>query len=176
MKLYISTCTCQIFWIFLDVFLLFFTINLSFCFITTSLLFQTNLSPSICSWCFLDTDPKVWLGTMFFNQKLRKFLKMFIQYDEWITRTCLFFALSFFRSDCKTHISIVSYIWRFGHMQTFCKNTHGGMLLLVKLQAFSQQTLLQVTLLHACFSRFLKCTNGTKSSNTSYIWNVDWRN
>ena len=82
LKLYISTCACRIFWIFLDVFLLFFTINLSFCFITTSLLFQTNLSPGICSWCFLDIDPKVWLGTMFFNQKLRKFLKMFIQYDE----------------------------------------------------------------------------------------------
>ena len=44
------------------------------------------------------------------------------------------------------------------------KNTHGGVLLLVKLQA-----LLKVTLLHGCFSRFLNCTNGTKSHNTSHI-------
>ena len=36
------------------------------------------------------------------------------------------------------------------------KNTHGGVLLLVKLQAS-----LKVTLLHGCFSRFLNCTNDT---------------
>ena len=42
------------------------------------------------------------------------------------------------------------------------KNTHGGVLLLVKLQA-----LLKVTLLHGSFSRFLNCTNGTKSHKTS---------
>ena len=34
------------------------------------------------------------------------------------------------------------------------KNTHGGML---------PATSLKVTLLHRCFSRFLNCTNGTKS-------------
>ena len=28
-------------------------------------------------------------------------------------------------------------------------------------------TLLKVTLLHGCFSRFLNCTNGTKSCKTS---------
>ena len=33
------------------------------------------------------------------------------------------------------------------------KNTHGGVLLLIKLT-----TLLRVTLLHRCFSRFLNCT------------------
>ena len=38
------------------------------------------------------------------------------------------------------------------------KSTHGGVLLLLK-----------VTLLHGCFSRFLNCTNGTKSHNTSHI-------
>ena len=43
------------------------------------------------------------------------------------------------------------------------KNTHGGVLLLVKLQALA--TLLKVTLVHGCFSRFLSCTNGTKSPN-----------
>ena len=36
------------------------------------------------------------------------------------------------------------------------KNTHGGVLLLVKLK---------VTLICGCFSRFLNCTNGTKSRN-----------
>ena len=38
------------------------------------------------------------------------------------------------------------------------KNTHGGVLHLVK-----------VTLLHGCFLRFLNCTNGTKSRKTSHI-------
>ena len=28
----------------------------------------------------------------------------------------------------------------------------------------------KVTLLHGCFSRFLNCTNGTKSSKTSHIY------
>ena len=46
------------------------------------------------------------------------------------------------------------------------KNTYGGVLLLVKLQA---KILLEVTLLHGCFSRFLICTNGTKSRNISHI-------
>ena len=39
------------------------------------------------------------------------------------------------------------------------KNTHGGVLLL----------LLKVTLLHGCFSRFLYCTNGTKSPIASHV-------
>ena len=48
------------------------------------------------------------------------------------------------------------------------KNTHGGVLILVKLPA----TLLKSTLLHGCFSRFLNCTNGTKSRSASHIPNV----
>ena len=48
------------------------------------------------------------------------------------------------------------------------KNTHGGLLLLVKLQAFCYNLLI-VTLLHGCFSRFLNCTSGTKSRNTSHL-------
>ena len=44
------------------------------------------------------------------------------------------------------------------------KNTHGGVLLLVKLQAF-----LKVTLLHGCFPPFLNCADGTKSRNLSHI-------
>ena len=43
------------------------------------------------------------------------------------------------------------------------KNTHGGALLLVKLQAS-----LKVTLLHG---QFLDCTNGTKSRNASHVVN-----
>ena len=42
------------------------------------------------------------------------------------------------------------------------KNTHGGVLILLKL------TLLKLTLLHGCFSRFLNCANGTKSRNVSH--------
>ena len=41
------------------------------------------------------------------------------------------------------------------------KSTHRGVLLLVK-----------VTLLRGCFSRFLNCTNGTKSRNASHMRNV----
>ena len=42
------------------------------------------------------------------------------------------------------------------------KNTNGGVLHLVRLQA-----LLQITLLHGCFSGFLNCTNGTNLRNAS---------
>ena len=45
------------------------------------------------------------------------------------------------------------------------ENTHGVVLLLVKLQA-----LLKVTLIHECFSRFLNCTNGTKLRKASHIY------
>ena len=38
------------------------------------------------------------------------------------------------------------------------KNTHGRVL-----------TLLKVTLLHGCFSRFVNCTNCTKSRNVSHM-------
>ena len=48
------------------------------------------------------------------------------------------------------------------------KNSHGGVLTLVKLQA-SACNLLKLTLLHGCFSRFLNCTNITKSRNASHI-------
>ena len=48
------------------------------------------------------------------------------------------------------------------------KNTHGGVLVLVKLQA-EPATLLKLTLFRGCFSRFLNCTNGNKSCNASHI-------
>ena len=41
------------------------------------------------------------------------------------------------------------------------------MLLLVKL--LKPATLLKVTFLHGCFSRFLNCTNSTKSRKTSQL-------
>ena len=48
-------------------------------------------------------------------------------------------------------------IWYNLHNLKNVKNTHGGVLILVKLQAKS------------VFSRFLNCTNCTKSHNTSHI-------
>ena len=47
-------------------------------------------------------------------------------------------------------------IWYHFYNSKNVKNTHGGIGLLVKF----------VTLLHGCFTRFLKCTNGTKSLST----------
>ena len=43
------------------------------------------------------------------------------------------------------------------------KSTHGGVLILVP------ATLLKLTLLHECFSRFLNCANSTKSRNAPQI-------
>ena len=48
------------------------------------------------------------------------------------------------------------------------KNTHGWVLILVKLQA-SASNFTEVTLLHGCFSHFQNCINGTKSRNTPQI-------
>ena len=50
------------------------------------------------------------------------------------------------------------------------ENTHGGVLLLVKLQA-KAWNFTKVTLLHGCFSQFLNCTNSTKSRKASQIIN-----
>ena len=49
------------------------------------------------------------------------------------------------------------------------ENNHEGVLFLVKLHA---ATLLKVTLLDGCFSRFLNCTNGTKSCNVPHTCKV----
>ena len=56
------------------------------------------------------------------------------------------------------------------HLYNFknVKNTHGGVLLLVKLQAHPA-TLPKVTLLHGYFLRFLNCTTGTKSRDASHM-------
>ena len=37
-------------------------------------------------------------------------------------------------------------------------------------------TLLNLTLLHGCFSRFLNCTNGTKLRNASHLFNQSLQN
>ena len=52
-------------------------------------------------------------------------------------------------------------IWYHLYNLRHVTNTHGGVLLLVKLQA------LKVALLRGCFSRLLNCTNGTKSRKAS---------
>ena len=54
-------------------------------------------------------------------------------------------------------------IWYHLHNSKNVKNTHGGKLVLVALQA-----LRKVKLLHRCFSRFLNCSNGTKSRKASH--------
>ena len=48
-------------------------------------------------------------------------------------------------------------IWYYLYNLTNVKNTHGGVLLLLK-----------VTLLYGCFSRFLNCGHGTESRNAPH--------
>ena len=55
-------------------------------------------------------------------------------------------------------------IWYHFYNLKNVKYVHEGVLLLVILQT---ATLLKVTLLHGWFSRFLNCTNGTKSCKAS---------
>ena len=43
---------------------------------------------------------------------------------------------------------------------------------LSKVAGFKSSTLLKVTLFHGCFSRFLNCTNGTKSRKVSHMINM----
>ena len=55
-------------------------------------------------------------------------------------------------------------IWYHLYNLNNVKNTHGGVLISVKLQA------LKLTLFHGCFSRFVNCTNGIKSRNASQMF------
>ena len=57
-------------------------------------------------------------------------------------------------------------IWYYLYNLRNVKNTYGGVLLL------KPATLLKVTVLHGCFSRFLNCINGTKSRNAPHISSV----
>ena len=59
-------------------------------------------------------------------------------------------------------------IWYHLHNLKNVKNTHGGVLLLVKLQA-SACNFTKSNVLYRCFLRFLNCTNGTKSVNATHI-------
>ena len=59
-------------------------------------------------------------------------------------------------------------IWYHLYSLKNVKNTHGGVLLLVKLQGFSCR--IKVTLFHGCFPRFLNCTNNIKSCNASHMY------
>ena len=66
-----------------------------------------------------------------------------------------------------TEVIFLSYvilcaIWYYLYNLKNVKNTHGGVLILVKLQA------VKLTLLHGCISRFLNCRNGTKSRNVPH--------
>ena len=56
-------------------------------------------------------------------------------------------------------------VWYYSYNLKNVKNTHGGVLLLVKLQ----DSLLKITLLHGCFSRFLNCANGIKQRNPPHL-------
>ena len=63
-------------------------------------------------------------------------------------------------------------IWYHLHNLKNVKNIHGAVLILVKLQA---ATLLKLTFLHGSVSRFLSCTNGTKSRDASQWPNLSIR-
>ena len=56
-------------------------------------------------------------------------------------------------------------IWYYLYNLKDVKNTHGGFLLLVKLQAFNTSPWV--------FFTFLNCTNCTKSRNASYMQKLD---
>ena len=70
---------------------------------------------------------------------------------------------TFLRPVIKVSSQLVNlHIWRFAGFGNICailkkvKNTHGGVLLLAKLQV-------KATLVNGCFPHFLNVTNGTKS-------------
>ena len=77
---------------------------------------------------------------------------------------------------CKVYMAMAcfTHLWCFaifGIIRTICKNvknTYGGVLLLVKLQA-SACNFTKVTLLHGFFSRFLNCAHGTKSRKAPHL-------
>ena len=62
----------------------------------------------------------------------------------------------------KLNMVVVCAIWYHLYNLKCVKNTHGGVLLLVKVK-------LKVKLLHGCFLRFLNCTNSTNLRNASRI-------
>ena len=63
-------------------------------------------------------------------------------------------------------------IWHHFHIFNDMKNTHGGLLLLVKLQPEAYNFTKSKTPPWAFFT-FLNCTNGAKSRNASHIMEYD---
>ena len=68
---------------------------------------------------------------------------------------------------------LMRHTWYFARFGTICKlkknvkNSHGGVLLLVKLQALTCK--IKLTLVRGCFSRFLNCADGNKSRKASHF-------
>ena len=89
--------------------------------------------------------------------------------QSYVVRCATWYHLYNLKNMKNTHEGVLilvklqdSPIWYYLHNFKNVKNTHGGVLILVKLQALA-------TLFHGYFSHFLNCTNGTKSRNTSHI-------
>ena len=64
-----------------------------------------------------------------------------------------------FNCFCECFVIFCSILYHLYNLKNM-KNTHGGVLLLVKLRA---------TILHGCFSCFLNCTSSTKSRKASQL-------
>ena len=80
--------------------------------------------------------------------------------------------LLFFLLETIFLTTLISSVFRSSQLEVFCKkNFPKGVLKYVMRCAiwFQPATLLKVTLLHGCFSRFLSCTNVTKSRNAPHM-------
>ena len=93
-----------------------------------------------------------------FSEQLYLILVLFLLQDLLVKRQCplvagmsLFLTENLQETNCDALRDLLPFVQLKKH-----ENTHGGVLLLA----------LKVTLLHGCFSRFLNCTNVTKSRNS----------
>ena len=104
---------------------------------------------------------------MFVNEKRLDFFSIFNPHKKYVKKICSpYFYLFCEYSIINSHFvkgATLCLIWCNLYNFENVKNTHGGVLLLIKLQAS------KVTLLHGCFSRYLNCTNGTKSQKASLV-------
>ena len=113
---------------------------------------------------------------MFFCEICKKFSQNPSHSCFWLMKVeKLLESYNFFHGSSRKQHSICDVLRdlvRFVQFKTV-KNTHGGVLLFVKLQAFLLKVTilllvkkpaisLKLTLFHVCFSRFLNCTNGVK--------------
>ena len=95
---------------------------------------------------------------------------MLITINRVITTAINPFSASSVQVENQIHTNILTYvmlcaIWL--HLYNVKKRGNCAVLLLVC--RLKLATVLKVTLLHGCFSRFLNCTNGTKSRRASHI-------